>query len=244
MTITFDTEPNFVERLLILLNECNISRPDMTVVYRIANSSNILQYACVSTDNATYLEYKALPATFTCEFVENALELNLNGPSLEESKPFILSATDKDGRQLMVKLLRMDSNVVISKSFKEQDIMMECEACEVGLANQGDFALVKAQVRENETSNGSFIKSIIMPKYLGDWVLGDFGSCKRKGSHSISLQKLKEYFKNYAGTSLGNLLKELTPLSGFELSLGNFNCVLNLSNDNKFMTAILFQLMN
>ena len=107
------TEPNIVEKLLILLKECNISRPDMTVVYKIAKSSNILQYACLNVDNAysTYLEYKDLPATFTCEFVAKALELNLNGPSLGDNKPFILSATNKNGQQLMVKLLRMDSSI-------------------------------------------------------------------------------------------------------------------------------------
>eukprot|EP01038_Epipyxis_sp_PR26KG_P014337 gene14337-19229_t len=173
----------------------------------------------------------ALPATFACEFVENALELNLNGPSLGESKLFILSATDKDGGQLMVKLLQMDSDIIISKAFKEQEIGMESKACEIlGLANQGEFALVKAQVRDIEMSMKQNIIHMdvkgdnIFIDATGDWVLGDFGSCKRKvlnqnyepGSHSISLQKLKEYFKNYAGTSFGNLLKELTLLSGFK----------------------------
>ena len=51
----------------------------------------------------------------------------------ESNKPFILSATDENGQQLMVKLLRMDSDaIIISTAFKEREILMECEACENG----------------------------------------------------------------------------------------------------------------
>ncbi len=61
----------------------------------IARHPFLLEAACMSVDSAVlaYQEMKAMPKSFTCGVVQNALGIYVNGPAIGDSKPFILSGT-------------------------------------------------------------------------------------------------------------------------------------------------------
>lgn len=104
---------NTVNVLLQLLKNKpnNINSPDMDVIGKICKHPRYMDYACLNANNAisAYRDIKSLPNKTTCILVETTLEIKVNGPCFTEL-PHLMSAVDKNGRQLIVKTFRRDAN--------------------------------------------------------------------------------------------------------------------------------------
>jgi hypothetical protein len=216
-----------------------------------------LDFACESADDAchVYNEIKDLPKSFTCAAVGRELGVNVNGPALGDSKPFILSATDRNGLPKMVKLLRMDPDSTLAWDMKLAEAAMEIFACVSLQLSTPREGFIQAEVIEVDVpphhgadvgTGGGKIQAILMPRYTGtvatsakffyptlakqgsivlsaiktmhlsglihmdvkgdnifvdgqgNWLIGDFGSCKKVGDPVGSTTKLF-YFENVNG---------------------------------------------
>jgi hypothetical protein len=168
---------NKIEVLLRLLKSAHINA-DMALVYKMAKNVDVLDVACQNAETAfdVYMEFKNLPKSFTCNVISEALGLNVNGPALGDSKPFILSAVDQLGKQKMVKILRLDPDSHFSVDLKREEIDMEVQACtllnltslQVGFV-QADVILVDVPPRHAGDVGvaAGTIRAIVMPKYFG-----------------------------------------------------------------------------
>ncbi len=89
-----------------------------------------------------------------------------------DSKPFILSAVNADGKQLMVKLLKIDPDALIPIDERRKLIAMEIAACEILKLSKGDrnVQFIEADVIRvpiDAKHSPDEIQAIVMPKYLG-----------------------------------------------------------------------------
>lgn len=132
-----------------------------------------------------YCAYDQLPKTFTCQAVEKALNVRLNGPCMGNDKPFILSANYCDGRPAMVKVLRVDFDSPVTHTKKAIEYNMERKVLSV-LDFSGNLpGLVCAQLIEVHVPNeatevlkgstlipssegrpASTVYAILMPRYI------------------------------------------------------------------------------
>ena len=159
------------------LKICKI-RPDESILFKMVKSESMLDFACESVENTNnvYLDYKNLPKSFTCGVVQDQLHIHVNGPSLGDSKPFILSAVDETGKQLMVKLLRIDADSTASVLARQEELSMEIRACNMLNLERDNAGFIKAELMEVNipTIHAAHagvapgrIQAIIMPKYSG-----------------------------------------------------------------------------
>ena len=168
---------NKIEVLLCLLKSACINA-DMALVYKMAKNAHVLDVACQNAVSAydVYMEFKNLPKSFTCNVISEVLGLNVNGPALGDSKPFILSAVDQFGKQKMVKILRLDPDSHFSVDLKKEEIEMEVQACTLLNLTSHQAGFVQADViRVNVPSRyaadvgvaAGTISAIVMPRYCG-----------------------------------------------------------------------------
>jgi len=115
-----------------------------------------------------------MPASFTCGVVESRLNIYVNGPSFGDSKPFLLSAVDKNGIHKIVKLLRVNTNSLQSMTNKIAEREMEKEAGKILNLSEVQDGLVTAEVitidiphqeAHHTGGNGGQVVALVMPKY-------------------------------------------------------------------------------
>lgn len=150
----------------------------MALIYKMAKNVDVLNFACLNADAAveTYRDFKNLPKSFTCNVISKTLGLNVNGPALGDSKPFILSAVDLLGKQKMVKILRLDPDSQYEVDFKRAEIEMELQACILLNLGTPQVGLVQAEVITVDVPQhhardvgvkAGIIRAIVMPRYCG-----------------------------------------------------------------------------
>lgn len=168
---------NKIEVMMSLLQSARIN-PQKDLIYKIAKNVDVLDFACQDAETAidVYMDFKNLPKSFTCNVISAELGLNVNGPALGDSKPFILSATDQLGKQKMVKILRLDPDSHLSIGFKRAEVEMEVKACTLLNLSSPQVGLVQAEVITVDVPSrhasevgvaAGIIRAIVMPKYCG-----------------------------------------------------------------------------
>ena len=138
-------------RFIKLLKDSHIDRPKPGVLNRIRSSFAAELFANI--DNATsacdfYYKIEALPSTTTRAIINSQLHINVNGP-LSLENPKLLTATDDEGRHIVVKLLFVGTDSARSVTARRQDITNEIQCCQdLGLSTQlsHEIALVPCEV--------------------------------------------------------------------------------------------------
>jgi serine/threonine protein kinase len=107
----------------------HISRPDHTVVSRIAQSDRLLDYGSISTNYAVdmYEDVKLSAGSATKSYIGEFLGMKVNG-SVFENFPFLLSAIHRDGSLKIIKILR-GADGTSDLSTRQRDVMYEIESC-------------------------------------------------------------------------------------------------------------------
>lgn len=93
--------------------------------------------------------------------LESALTLHINGP-FDQAKPNILTASDSNEKQYIIKLLRVTTDIPYDVQVKE--IEQEARVVELLCLNSPEYALVQMEVLEVEMNN-FIMKALKMPRY-------------------------------------------------------------------------------
>ena len=95
-----------------LMEYSHISSPNQTILHRIASSySSAMIVACDSgvLSYDLYMKVRCLPETFTRLQIKSSYDINVNGDANLDN-PNLLTATDKHGKQLIVKVLKISDD--------------------------------------------------------------------------------------------------------------------------------------
>jgi serine/threonine protein kinase len=119
---------NRLNCILQSLTKCQITRPDETVVKRIAKCDRLLDYGSINTAYALdmYEDVKLSAGSATKSYIGECLGMKVIG-SVFEDFPFLLSALDH-GSAKIIKILRV-ADGASSLRTRQQDVRYEIESC-------------------------------------------------------------------------------------------------------------------
>ena len=150
--------------------------PDQYILFKIAMNFPAQLLTCHdSPDLATklYRTAKAIPTTLTLADIARDAGISVSGPENFE-RPYVLNASDKAGRQLMVKLLRCQPDIYdVTNKIQQELLDHEASMVEVLQLGNPSVQLVPTTVATINTHDrtvagsypGSF-RALIMPRYV------------------------------------------------------------------------------
>jgi hypothetical protein len=166
--------------LELFISNLQVQRPDPRVMRKIRmNFSSQLIVAAKSRTAAQdlYDTVKQLPMTLTVAVIKEAEGITVNGP-YDADRPYLLTASDFTGKQLMVKLLKVQRDLVgVKDSEQEAALKHEDDMVKIlGLANPSvNFVPMRRTtitipsdpqvVKMVSTAPGNFT-ALIMPRFI------------------------------------------------------------------------------
>jgi hypothetical protein len=147
MCFHFDADP--VEMFKASLIKGRISQPDKKIIGKIiSNFSSQLIVSASSIERSLdlYYQVKAMPASITIASIQSQAGISVNGP-VNCERPYLLSASDSKGVQLMVKILRLNpDNFSLPVDIQTQLLHNEMVVCELVYEKGEQLALARAEI--------------------------------------------------------------------------------------------------
>ena len=150
-----------------LMGNSHIDSPNETVLHRIASSySSAMIVACDSgaLSYDLYMKVRCLPETFTRLQIKSSYDINVNGDANLDN-PNLLTATDKHGKQLIVKVLKISDDPRLTLEDRKSLVAEEVRVCKI--LSLGDSLLAFAKMSAIEVMHNDIcISALVMPRYL------------------------------------------------------------------------------
>jgi serine/threonine protein kinase len=164
----FLAENGVIGRFTESLKKCShIRNPSQKVLERIVKSySTAMIVACDSSQYSydLYTTVRDLPETFTRLLIDHSYDIIVNGDANLEN-PNLLSATDKQGNQRIVKVLKVNDDARLSLDDRKSLVEQEVLVCEI--LSLKDTSLAFASMVAIEVMHGDIrISALVMPRYL------------------------------------------------------------------------------
>jgi hypothetical protein len=148
--LIFDFDIDYVDIFMASLKQGGISRPESKIIGKIiTNFASQLMVSAASVKRAVelYRLAKSMPTSITIAAIRNQANVSLGPVNCE--RPFLLSASDEMGAQLMVKILRVNyDNFRLPAHTQRILIGNEVEVCSLCFEQDQDLALARAEVVE------------------------------------------------------------------------------------------------
>ena len=159
---------NYLEIFKKHLLEHHINRPDEKVLNVILKKFPYQLIVSCTNSNMAYDLYhsaKDLPSTTTLLQINIKEFLNVNG-FIDPSKPNLLSASDEDGKQFILKLLVINGDDHRSLIIRNDEIINETKAIEILDLKKPTVPFVSQELIAYEDKFGKVHNAIKMPRYI------------------------------------------------------------------------------